>query len=138
MNPRLLVVAGLVQRDGLWLVTDRPPGSWMAGYWEFPGGKVEPDEDPRSALTRELEEELGIGVEVGNVVETLFHSYPDRTVLLLFYSCQLKRGEPVGNEGQRVRWVTLEEMQTLTFLPADEPLVKWLWKESGNLPNQLL
>lgn len=122
----LWVVAGLIGHEGKYLVAERPPGSWMEGYWEFPGGKVERDEDPRAALAREIDEELGIEIEVGKVEEVLFHSYPDRSVVLLFFHCQWVSGKPAPKIGQRLRWVSPAEMGNMNFLPADAPLVERL------------
>jgi 8-oxo-dGTP diphosphatase len=130
----ILVVAGLIEREGEILLTDRPPGSWMEGYWEFPGGKVNPEEDPREALARELVEELGIVVEVGTIEEVLHHAYPDKTVLLLFYWCRLlSEEEPRGLEGQQLAWAGPEDLDRFTLLPADRPLVERL-KNRGIIP----
>ncbi|MCG3198694.1 MAG: (deoxy)nucleoside triphosphate pyrophosphohydrolase [Candidatus Omnitrophica bacterium] len=119
----LLVTAGLIRARGKYLLAQRPPGSWMEGFWEFPGGKVEAAEDPRAGLAREIREELGVEVTVGEIEEVLFHRYPDRAVLLLFFHCELASGEPHGREGQALRWCSVEEMRTLPLLPADMPLV---------------
>jgi len=101
----------------------------MDGYWEFPGGKVQDREDPRTALARELYEELGARVSVGKIEESIHHVYPDRTVLILFYRCELLEGEPRGMEGQSLRWVTLSELCGVKFLPADLPLIRKLAEE---------
>ena len=130
MSP-LIVVAALVEREGHFLVANRPPDSWMEGFWEFPGGKVEEGEEPRTALARELSEELDINVQVRDIEEVLFHCYPDKDVLLLFYWCEISSGEPVPQIDQEVRWVTPDEMKDLPFLPADEPLIDRLVDRSG-------
>jgi 8-oxo-dGTP diphosphatase len=89
MNPphasTIVVSAGVLIEHGRVLLTQRKAGSHLAGAWEFPGGKVEPGEDPRDALTRELLEELGIETAVHEVIDVTFHRYPERAVLLLFY-----------------------------------------------------
>lgn len=123
MSPTLWVVAALIEREGKFLVAQRPKGSWMEGYWEFPGGKIEDGEDPQSALVREIEEELGIGIEVGDIVELLQHSYPDRSVVLLFFRCRIAQGEPSSKIGQSLRWVSPPEMRRMNFLPADVPII---------------
>jgi 8-oxo-dGTP diphosphatase len=127
----LLVTAALIERDGKYLVTQRPAGTWMEYHWEFPGGKVEQDEDPRAAVVREIREELGLQTEPGEVEEVLYHQYPDRTVLLLFFHTVLVEGEPAGLEGQLFAWVTPEEMSAMSFLPADEPILKRLMRTLG-------
>jgi 8-oxo-dGTP diphosphatase len=120
------VVAGLIEDEGHLLIAQRPPGSWMEGLWEFPGGKLEEDEDPREALARELREELGVDVEVGRVEEVIRHDYEDRSVLLLFFWCSVVRGVPVGRLGQSYRWARPDEMLEMEFLPADAPLIQRL------------
>ena len=105
----------------------------MEGYWEFPGGKVHDGEDPRKALERELLEELGVACSVGEIEETIHHVYPDKTVLLLFFWCEVLSGEPHGLEGQALKWVTLEELVEETILPADAPLVERLHRNRVEL-----
>ena len=126
MTASLLVVAALIERVGRFLIARRPPGSWMEGYWEFPGGKVEPGEDPRRALERELREELGLEVEAGDPFEVLFHAYPERTVLLLFFRTSSPSTDPEPRLGQELHWATPEEMAELPFLPADAPAIEKL------------
>jgi len=126
-RPVLLVVAGVIIERGRVLVTQRPEGTHLAGTWEFPGGKVERDEDPRDALARELHEELGIRVEVGEVLEVVFHRYPEKSVLLLFYEARRAPGspvpEPLGVSG--IAWRTAAEIVEADFPPADvEALAK--------------
>jgi 8-oxo-dGTP diphosphatase len=126
----LLVTAALIEKEGRYLVAQRPPGDWMEGHWEFPGGKVEPGEDPRRGLAREVREELGIEVDVGDIEEVLFHQYPGRAVVLLFFKCLLLDGAPNGLEGQDLRWASPDEMSKMPFLPADVPLIARLLKGS--------
>jgi 8-oxo-dGTP diphosphatase len=87
MSGTVLVAAGVVIEGGRVLLSKRKAGAHLAGAWELPGGKVLPGEDPREALRRELLEELGIAVTVGEVVDVTFHHYPDRpdAMLLLFF-----------------------------------------------------
>ncbi|MCA9426739.1 MAG: 8-oxo-dGTP diphosphatase MutT [Candidatus Omnitrophica bacterium] len=119
----LLVVAALIQQQDRILIQQRPPGSWMEGYWEFPGGKVHAGEDPRKALERELLEELGVRCAVGEIEETIHHVYPEKTVLLLFYWCEILSGEPQGLEGQTLEWAKIDELNKERILPADLPLI---------------
>jgi 8-oxo-dGTP diphosphatase len=92
----VVVAAGILVEEGKVLLTQRKPGAHLAGAWELPGGKVEPGEDPRAALRRELHEELGILTTVGDIVEVTFHRYEDagRAVLLLFYRAEREPGSP--------------------------------------------
>lgn len=122
----LLVVAGLIERGGKFLIAQRPSGDWMEGYWEFPGGKLHPGEDPRKGLEREIQEELSLQVQADEVEEVLLHQYPDRTVLLLFFHCRVTEGEPSSCLGQNLRWASPSEMSEMEFLPADLPVIRRL------------
>ncbi len=122
----LLVVAGLIERQGEFLVAQRPPGDWIEGFWEFPGGKLHPGEDPRRGLEREIQEEHSLRVKAGVVEEVLLHHYPDRTVLLFFFHCDVIEGEPTSCLGQNLKWISPKKMSGLRFLPADLPLVERL------------
>src|SRR5215475_10023251 len=91
-----IVAAGIVIERGRVLLSRRKKGSHLAGLWEFPGGKVEAGEDPRAALRRELDEELGIDAEIGEIVDVTFHRYDDadKAVLLLFFEATRLAGSP--------------------------------------------
>jgi 8-oxo-dGTP diphosphatase len=115
----ILVAAGLIVKEGLLLITQRPPGKHGALKWEFPGGKIEKDENPRKTLEREIREELGIEVETQEIVETVFHKYPDRSVLLLFYKCRFLSGEPAAIDCHSFCWVKLSQLNEFDFLEAD-------------------
>src|SRR2546425_7387498 len=87
-RPSVEVAAGLVFRDGKLLITQRHTDAHLGGLWEFPGGKREAGESFEECLVRELREELGIEVEVGNLIENINHEYPDKAVHLRFFRCQ--------------------------------------------------
>ena len=126
--PRIVVTAAVIEHDNSFLVTRRPKGVHLAGYWEFPGGKIEPGESPASALAREIVEELDTEAAVGRELFTATHTYPDRIVELHFLACQLK-GVPRPALGQEMRWVPREELRNLQFPPADDELIRRLADE---------
>jgi 8-oxo-dGTP diphosphatase len=129
--PTLTVVAAaLVGADGRVLLQQRAPGRAMEGLWEFPGGKVESDERPEPALTRELAEELGIQVSEEALVPAAFASAElgERHLLLLLYLCRAWSGEPQPLDAAALRWATPREMARLPMPPADAPLVGILEK----------
>jgi len=120
-SPAVLVAAAVViERDRV-LLTQRKSGTHLAGAWEFPGGKVEPGEDPRDALVRELREEIAFEVTPGDIVEVTFHRYPTKSVLLLFYEATRAPGapEPVALDVAAVRWAEAAELDAALFPPAD-------------------
>ncbi|MEO8315055.1 MAG: (deoxy)nucleoside triphosphate pyrophosphohydrolase [Pseudomonadota bacterium] len=110
------------------LVAQRPPGSWQAGRWEFPGGKVEPAEADETALHRELREELGINVLRSVPVGLFTHSYPDRSVEISLWVVSEFEGEPSGLDGQALRWVAPAELSQCDLLEADLPIIGPLLK----------
>jgi len=117
----IIVAAAVVIEGGKVLLSQRKQGTHLAGAWEFPGGKVEPGEDPRAGLVRELREELGIECEVGTPVEVTFHAYPEKSVLLLFFQASRLPGspEPRALDVADVRWAAREELRSEEFPPAD-------------------
>lgn len=116
------MVAAVVERDGGFLLTLRPRGTHLEGHWEFPGGKCEPGETHAAALAREMREELDVDVRVGALVHAVTHAYPERTVELHFYACELA-GEPTPMIGQQMRWVPRADLATLPFPEADADLI---------------
>ncbi len=128
----IVVVAAVLVDGGRVLVTQRPAGSHLAGMWEFPGGKVEADEDPRDALERELREELGIETSVGEIVDVTFHRYPGKSVLLLFYETALLPSSPAPRclGVADLAWQSASELRDEKFPAAD---VKVLAKVRGLL-----
>ena len=125
MTPDALrvVAAVLVDRQGQVLIAQRPPGKWQAGRWEFPGGKLEPGETEAAAVRRELAEELGIRVDAAEWLADITHDYPDRRVAIGLWLVLRHEGEPVGLDGQALRWVTPDSLETCDLLEADLPML---------------
>ena len=123
MPERVIVVAAVIEQDGRFLVARRLRGTHLAGYWEFPGGKVQDDETHEEALRRELVEELGTTADgLRKIFETV-HEYPERTVELHFYRASLA-GSAVPALGQELRWIARAEFAYLDFPPADAELIR--------------
>lgn len=118
------VSAGLIFRSGRLLITQRHADAHLGGLWEFPGGKREDGETFERCLVRELREELGVDVVVGELIETVTHSYPDRTVLLKFFLCRLPSGEPAAIDCAAVKWVAHDELACHSFPAADAGLLQ--------------
>ena len=127
MGRPLEVVAGLIEDDqGRVLVGQRLPGTHMAGFWEFPGGKRRAKETALEALERELSEELGIQVLSATRLIVLTHRYPEQDVRLEVWRVEGYVGEPAACEDQPLAWSRPDELLDLPLLPADEPVVKTL------------
>lgn len=121
-----VVVALIHDASGRVLVSRRRPGSHMAGFWEFPGGKRASGEAPRDALARELDEELGICVLAAEPFMSLDHEYPDRDVALDVWTVSAFDGEPRALEGQQLDWVAPKALREIGLLPADVAIVERL------------
>jgi len=118
------VIAGaLFDERGRILIAQRPPGKHMAGGWEFPGGKLEVDEQPFAGLQRELREELGVEVHEARPLIAYEHAYADRRVLLDLWLVSRFTGTPASVEGQALQWVTLDQLETVGLLDADRPMI---------------
>ena len=117
------VAAGLVFHQQKLLITQRLEGSHLAGLWEFPGGKREPGETFEGCLVRELREELGIEVALGQAFEEITHDYPGKTVHLKFFLCRLAKGEPRAIGCAAYEWATRESLAKRDFPPADQQLL---------------
>lgn len=124
MRRRIAVVAAVLQQpDGRFLLAQRPQGKAYAGYWEFPGGKVEPDETPAQALKRELHEELGIEVTAAHPWLTREYDYEHADVRLDFFRVRGWRGELQGREQQAFVWQRIEAIDVAPLLPANGPIL---------------
>ncbi|CQJ59560.1 8-oxo-dGTP diphosphatase MutT [Yersinia rohdei] len=107
-------------------ITQRAADAHMAGFWEFPGGKLEQGETPEHALRRELLEETGIVVQTAVLLKTLEHTFSDRLVTLSFYMVEAWEGEPFGREGQPMRWVKQSALLASEFPPANAAIIELL------------
>jgi len=120
-------VAAVIERpDGSFLLAQRPAGKVYAGYWEFPGGKVEPDESLAAALERELHEELGINVEIAHPWLVQTYTYSHAKVRLNFFRVRAWQGEPHGKEQQQLAWQHLPTLGVAPLLPANAPVLRAL------------
>ena len=128
-RPIVIVAAcALLDKKGAVLIAKRPHGRPLAGLWEFPGGKVEPGEEPEEALIRELHEELGIEIAKSDLSPLTFasHAYPDFHLLMPVYLCRRWDGVATAREGQKLQWVHPRDMGDYPMPPADVPLVSQL------------
>jgi mutator protein MutT len=122
----ILVTAAIIRRDGRILLTRRKPDAHLANLWEFPGGKVEPGESLITALEREIREELGITIDVGDEYYTTTHHYATKSVELHFFNCSIVDGQPRAIEVAEFCWVKSADLLTYEFPEADLELVKRL------------
>lgn len=124
----LVAAAALIDRKKNILVAERPVGKSMAGLWEFPGGKIEAGEIPEYALMRELREELGIETRPCGMWPIGFasHNYPDFHLIMPLFAIRVWKGDPIPKEGQKLKWVTIQDLYTLEMPEADKPLISQL------------
>lgn len=127
MAKRIIDVCGaLIEYGGKMLVAQRKYNDRFGGLWEFPGGKIEDGEAKEAAIRRELDEELGIDVEVGRLVLVTEDEIPEMKIIFHLFECSIKTGEPQAIDCQEVKWVTLEELEGLKLAPVDIKILKWL------------
>lgn len=117
------VAAGIIHRNGKILITRRPEGTHLAGFWEFPGGKRMGRESGRSCLKREMKEELGLEVAVRPHDWSAVYAYNDRTVKVHFHRCSILKGNPKSLENQEIRWIKPEELRSYPFPPANKKVI---------------
>ncbi|MDP3860763.1 MAG: (deoxy)nucleoside triphosphate pyrophosphohydrolase [Phaeovulum sp.] len=125
MTLLLVAAVALIDVEGRVLLAERPAGKSLAGLWEFPGGKVEPDETPEAALIRELHEELGIETWQSCLAPLSFasHAYADFHLLMPLFACRKWGGIVHAREGQRLAWVRAADLRNYPMPAADLPLI---------------
>lgn len=127
------VVGAVIQNSaGEVLCAKRSPQMAHGGLWEFPGGKMEPSETPEESLQREIREELGCDIAVGQQVVDVTYSYPNQVVRLITYRARLLHGQPTPREHAELRWLPIDQLGTLEWSPADLPTVRQLQAELTN------
>lgn len=119
----ICVTAAIIVHDAKVLAARRAPSKHMDGYWEFPGGKIEPGETPEQSLARELAEEMGIIVKVGEHFYTNQHDYGEKQIMLSAYFCEWCEGELMLNDHDAIKWCAPDELLSLDWAPADIPIV---------------
>ncbi len=120
------VTAAIIQKDSKILIARRGPSRHLAGFWEFPGGKIEEGETPETCLKRELKEELGITVKVGEFFLENMHHYAEKIIILKAYHCELISGIITKNDHDAIAWIEKEDFHKYKFAPADILFVKKL------------
>ncbi|HPW40926.1 MAG TPA: 8-oxo-dGTP diphosphatase MutT [Bacillota bacterium] len=121
-----IVTAAAIIRDGKVLIAQRQQGSHMEYKWEFPGGKLEPDETPEECIIREIKEEMDIDIEVDDIYKVVKFKYEEKDILLLCYLCRIIKGDGRAIECNDFKWVTKDELPGFDFVPADLPIVEKL------------
>lgn len=124
------VTAAILQKDDKILIAQRKKGDRLEGKWEFPGGKIEEGESSEACLQRELQEELGIEVEIGDFICQSEHHYPHIYIRLLAYQATYLSGEIQLNDHAAIEWVTVKEMRNYDFAHADLPIIEVLNQKS--------
>lgn len=117
------VVAAVIFKENQMYATQRGYGEFKDG-WEFPGGKIEPGEQPKQALVREIKEELDTEVEVGELIDIVEYDYPNFHLTMHCFKCTVKSGNLVLKEHEAARWLTKETIDSVKWLPADQGLIE--------------
>ena len=125
------VVAGFLKKDQKILVGQRPENHSLAGLWEFPGGKIEIGETPEQALQRELNEELGIEAQIGELKLACTHSYGDVGIIILFFEVNYWKGEPKAKHHLMLEWIYPQELKLRPIPEANKKILNDLFKALG-------
>jgi 8-oxo-dGTP diphosphatase len=130
----ITVTAGIIFKKDKFLIAKRKTGDHLAGYWEFPGGKIKPGESPEDCLVREIAEELGLSIHIQVHFTDCIYAYPEKTVCLKAYMAQYVTGEIVLNDHEEAAWIRPEQLDDYVFAPADVMIaekIKGKRKEDG-------
>ncbi|HEX2524546.1 MAG TPA: 8-oxo-dGTP diphosphatase MutT [Terriglobia bacterium] len=125
-KPQIEVAAAIILKDGQLLISQRDEKSHLSGFWEFPGGKREPNESFEDCVLREIREELGVDVAVDCYFETVHYEYADKVVILNFYFCRYLGGEARALGCRQFRWIPFSELSRYQFPAANEPVLRKL------------
>ena len=125
------VVAGLLRKEKKILVGQRPENHSLAGLWEFPGGKIEIGESPEEALARELNEELGIEADIGQLKLACTHSYGDVGIVIMFYEVNYWKGEPKAKHHLMLEWIYPQELKLRPIPEANKKILADIFKTLG-------
>lgn len=134
MKKNIHVVGAVITDNGKILCAQRGFEKSLPGLWEFPGGKIEPEETPQQALQREIREEMHCEIEIGEQVEHTVYEYDFGVVHLTTFYCQLIKGTPVLTEHIAIKWLTTAELEQLEWAPADIPAIEKLAQNVEQLP----
>ena len=130
------VTAAIMIEDDRVFIAQRHPDDFMGGKWEFPGGKIDPDETPQACLQRELHEELGILTDVHDMFAMSQHTYPNRMVEILAYTVTIREGQITLHEHSDARWVAIQELHEYDMCEADLPFVEKLQQENSHIATE--
>lgn len=126
------VIAAIIEDSDKFLIARRANGKHLAGYWEFPGGKIEVGETAETCLARELNEEFQINVSVKNYVGESNYEYPNKIINLKAFTCSIISGEIRLNDHDKIEWITIDEINQYNLAPADIPLIALYDKARNN------
>jgi 8-oxo-dGTP diphosphatase len=122
------VVAAMIRKEGQVLLGQRPEEGTLPGVWEFPGGKIEAGESPEEALQRELNEELGIEAEIGDLKFSITHHYGEVGILLLFFEVNYWKGEPKSIHHTKLRWEPISKLKSIELPDANKKAIDLIWR----------
>ncbi len=129
-KPHIHVSAGLIRKNGKFLISKRLKGSHLEGYWEFPGGKQEKGETIQNCLEREIREELDLEVRAGEVSLTVDHEYETKRISLHVIHCEILDGDPRAIECQEFKWAAPEDFEKFAFPPPDIKVIVFLSEQN--------
>lgn len=127
----IAVVAAILEKENQVLIARRKAGKHLAGYWEFPGGKIEINETAEDCLKREIKEEFSVEIEVNNYIGESIFEYPEKRIKLIAFSGKIIEGEIILREHDLVEWIDIKDIALFKMAPADIPLVE-LYKNNRN------